>query len=312
MALTKSYLWNPRDHLIALGGDTSASFSYDGLGRRLARTVDGLPIAYLHDNAEPVSEIVGGITTATILLSDINDEHLMRSDTVDERILLSDAIGSVIGEADASGAAVTTYTYEPFGWSRVSGIAPVSTTRYSGRPDDGTGLFYHRARYYHPVYARFISEDPMGLDAGMNVYEYVGSSPINFVDTDGLYKTKNLPPEKSADVDAAMALLRQKLTDSCCAGKKGRKLLDKANDPNLLLEYKPKSRLCGRTGFWGVMGVQNKVEISPLAWNCCADGNLAGTVSLASTILHELKHQGFGRERSSEDIERKCFGCTKR
>ena len=109
-----------------------------------------------------------------------------------------------------------------------------------------------------------------------------------------------------------MALLKQKLGDSCCAGKKGRRLLDKVNDPNLLLEYNAQSSLCGRTGFWGVMGVQNKLELSPLAWNCCADGGLSGIVSVASTILHELSHQGFGREGNAEDIERKCFGCTKK
>ncbi len=32
-----------------------------------------------------------------------------------------------------------------------------------GREDDGTGLYYYRARYYVPVPGWFISEDPLGL-----------------------------------------------------------------------------------------------------------------------------------------------------
>jgi len=34
--------------------------------------------------------------------------------------------------------------------------------RYTGRENDGTGLYYYRARYYHPGAKRFIAEDPIG------------------------------------------------------------------------------------------------------------------------------------------------------
>jgi len=33
--------------------------------------------------------------------------------------------------------------------------------QYSGRENDGTGLYYYRARYYHPKLMRFVSEDPL-------------------------------------------------------------------------------------------------------------------------------------------------------
>jgi RHS repeat-associated protein len=146
--------------------------------------------------------------------------------------LLPDALGSPVVEADDSGAILTAYSYEPFGVVTSSGAMSTNPNRDTGRPDDQTGLFYHRARYYDPRLARFGSEDPAGPHDGLNLYAYVGNSPINFVDTNGLYRTtKDFPPELRADVDAAMALLKQKLTDTCCAGKKTPGLLKKASDP---------------------------------------------------------------------------------
>ncbi len=47
--------------------------------------------------------------------------------------------------------------------------------RHGRRHNDGTGLMYYRARYYHAGCARFISEDPIGWASGQtNNYAYVG------------------------------------------------------------------------------------------------------------------------------------------
>jgi len=48
-----------------------------------------------------------------------------------------------------------------------------------------SGLYYYRARYYDPVLKRFISEDPIGLMGGGNVYGYVWGNPISFTDPSG-------------------------------------------------------------------------------------------------------------------------------
>lgn len=58
---------------------------------------------------------------------------------------------------------------------------------YTGREADAeVGLMYYRARWYDPQLGRFLSEDPIGLDGGMNMYSYVGNNPINFNDPSGL------------------------------------------------------------------------------------------------------------------------------
>jgi uncharacterized protein RhaS with RHS repeats len=47
-------------------------------------------------------------------------------------------------------------------------------------------LPYYRARYYDPTRSRFLSEDPIGLDGGINGYAYVGGAPTHYVDPLGL------------------------------------------------------------------------------------------------------------------------------
>jgi RHS repeat-associated protein len=70
----------------------------------------------------------------------------------------------------------------------LGGAAPANRLRYTGREQDPeTNLYYYRARYYDPSVGRFISEDPLGFEAGdPNFYAYVGNNPINANDPSGL------------------------------------------------------------------------------------------------------------------------------
>ena len=49
------------------------------------------------------------------------------------------------------------------------------------------GLQYFRARWYDPNLGRFISEDPIGLNGGINQYAYVGNNSLNATDPLGLW-----------------------------------------------------------------------------------------------------------------------------
>jgi uncharacterized protein RhaS with RHS repeats len=55
-------------------------------------------------------------------------------------------------------------------------------------------LYFYRARYYDPVLKRFISEDPIGLDGGINSHAYVEGDPVSFVDPEGLAKAGRTVP----------------------------------------------------------------------------------------------------------------------
>jgi RHS repeat-associated protein len=72
----------------------------------------------------------------------------------------------------------------------VTGAATSNPLAYTGRENDGTGLYYYRARYYLTGLGRFVSEDPIGLEGGYNTYAYVGGNPVSFVDPLGLRETR--------------------------------------------------------------------------------------------------------------------------
>ncbi|ECI6492908.1 RHS repeat protein, partial [Salmonella enterica subsp. enterica] len=51
--------------------------------------------------------------------------------------------------------------------------------------DEESGLYYNRHRYYNPGQGRYITQDPIGLAGGWNLYQYP-LNPIQFTDSLGL------------------------------------------------------------------------------------------------------------------------------
>jgi len=98
---------------------------------------------------------------------------------------LADALGSTIALANGSGLVQTEYTYEPFGRTTATGSTSTSQQQYAGRENDGTGLYFYRARYYDPNSGRFVSEDPIGLLGGADFYTYAVNDPIDYRDPSG-------------------------------------------------------------------------------------------------------------------------------
>jgi RHS repeat-associated protein len=91
---------------------------------------------------------------------------------------LADGLGSTLALTDNTGTVQTEYTYEPFGTTMVNGAASTNPFQYTGRENDGTGLYYYRARYYHPELQRFTSQDPIGFGGeDINLYTYVRNDP---------------------------------------------------------------------------------------------------------------------------------------
>ena len=182
-----TYVWNARNQLASISGPgLSASFEYDAWGRRISKTFNGATTEFLYNGAAVVQEISSGTPIAN-LLSGTANELLTRTDPSGTSSYLPDGLCSTLALIDSGGALQTQYTYEPFGKTTVSGAATTNTNAYSGREDDGTGLYYLRNRYYSPGLQRFISEDPIEFSAGdANLYAYVLNNPISFTDPSGL------------------------------------------------------------------------------------------------------------------------------
>jgi len=99
----------------------------------------------------------------------------------------SDGLGTVTSLSNSAGALANTYGYDSFGNATSSTGTVVNPFRYTGREfDSDTGLYYYRARYYDPQTGRFLSEDPVGFEAGANFYAYVLGNPVNWTDPAGL------------------------------------------------------------------------------------------------------------------------------
>ncbi|MGD0076527.1 MAG: RHS repeat-associated core domain-containing protein [Candidatus Binataceae bacterium] len=124
-----------------------------------------------------------GTPTANLLTGLRIDEYFSRTDSAGPATLLADALGSTVALANTSGAFNTTYTYEAFGNAAISGSANANPFQFTARENDGTGLYYYRARYYSPALQRFVGQDPIGFASGdTNLYGYVLNSPENWRD----------------------------------------------------------------------------------------------------------------------------------
>jgi RHS repeat-associated protein len=185
---TLTYTWDARNRLTALTGPSLiASFAYDGLGRRAQKTVNSVLTQFRYDGLDAVKESSGGSDVAYLRTLDI-DEALVRTDAVDSTHYLADALGSSVALTNAGGTTATTYTYAPFGETTTAGPPSPNPFRFTGREDDGTGLYYYRARYYDPSRSRFVSEDPIRLLVPWaNAFRYATNNPIAWVDPYGLW-----------------------------------------------------------------------------------------------------------------------------
>jgi RHS repeat-associated protein len=188
---TSTYTWDAANRLVGISGGIMASFVYDPMGRRLSKVAGGTTTAFVYDGLTPVAELDGsGLVTAGLLTGLALDEFLSRTAEGEQRTFLADGIGSTIALTDATGALQTQYRYEPFGQTSLVVGSPNDSNPYhfTGREDDDTGVYYHRARYYSPTWGRFISEDPLEFDGGdANLYRYVRNDPVDATDRLGLY-----------------------------------------------------------------------------------------------------------------------------
>jgi len=92
---------------------------------------------------------------------------------------------------------------------------PVQNLRFQGQYfDEETGLHYNRFRYYDPEIGRFVSQDPIGLFGGNNLYQYA-PNPVEWVDPWGL---RRKPNQKNRNNECCQ-IWNTKNSDRICEGK---------------------------------------------------------------------------------------------
>lgn len=99
----------------------------------------------------------------------------------------NDHLGAPQKIVDASGRVVWAATYDSFGNIQVAVAEIENNLRFPGQYyDEETGLHYNHHRYYDPKTGRYLSPDPIGLDAGMNLFAFLANNPTIHVDPFGL------------------------------------------------------------------------------------------------------------------------------
>ena len=96
--------------------------------------------------------------------------------------------------ADGSQEAESWYlSRDPFGKvdqtvGTVGNLATETGLTGASTPNQTGGFVYLRNRWYDPQTGRFLTQDPIGLAGGVNLYSYAGNNPVMFTDPFGLCK----------------------------------------------------------------------------------------------------------------------------
>ena len=202
-----SGVYDAANHLVSAAGGSSgesqqtvAGFVYDGLGRCVKRTLNGVATVFAFDGWKPIMEWDdNGDLQAWNVYGPGADEILLRHQDAYGYIRFHlDRHGNVAFLLDNVGVVREKYTYDAFGRPKVTdlnGEHPRSFSYYGhcflfqGREYiRELGIYDYRNRFYYPALGRFLQSDPIGFGAGdMNLFRYVGDDPVDGSDPTGLY-----------------------------------------------------------------------------------------------------------------------------
>jgi RHS repeat-associated protein len=201
------YDYDADKHLVVTAkGSTVAQFVYDGLGRCLKRTINGVVTVITYDGWKPTIEWDGaGNMNALNVYGAGADEILYRYVAAGSQRFRyhHDIHGNVVALLDWWGNGLEKYSYDAFGRATITGWDGTPHTdgnewpmswygnrfMFQGREYlSELGIYDYRHRMYNPALGRFLQTDPTGFDAGdMNLFRYCGDDPVDGSDPTGLY-----------------------------------------------------------------------------------------------------------------------------
>jgi RHS repeat-associated protein len=191
-----NFVWDQDDRLRQVWSGSTNLFTanYDSNGLRLNTTdASGMrSFQYAGGTLFRETGALGGDITYTPGVG-------MRSSIAD-RTFHSDWLGSARYTTDAAAATTGRYAWDAYGqrsWTGAGEYSPGSMqwgaawgyqTEPATASDAGVGLVLMGQRYYDPEVGRFMSPDPLGLSAGINLYGYTHNDPVGSVDPSGLVR----------------------------------------------------------------------------------------------------------------------------
>lgn len=169
----------------------SVRYTYDPLGRRVSKNVNGVVHNYLHDGDSLLHIADGLMRIDRSFVHGIGiDEPLAVMDRVvgDTHYYLADRLGSLVGVASADGGLKQSVVYGEFGgtMSRITATAGFPWAFVGREREIDVDMYSYRARMYGAEQGRFAREDPIDIEGGLNLFAYVGNNPVNRIDPFGL------------------------------------------------------------------------------------------------------------------------------
>jgi RHS repeat-associated protein len=314
---TTTYNWDFENRLssVVLPSGT-VTFKYDPFGRRIQKaSMQGAINSitnYLYDGADTVEELdSGGNLLARYMQGPRIDDPLAERRSGTNAFYEQDGVGSATSLSSLTGTILNSYTYDTFGNSTLN-ESFVNPYRYTARDyDSETGLQYSRARYFDSQTGRFLSEDPLAFDAGIDFYIYVGNNPVDSADPLGMFATSD--DKKPWDYRGIIAdLLRG---SSKCADwfRKGKcSAVDVINNIPILFETLKDQSIGGETGHDPTSPIRintNGMFYSESPFAVGHEGPMRDPVYYSGTfgarmviLMHELAHKiGLPNEEFPDD-----------
>ncbi len=171
--------------------ESEALYRYDSLGRRVAKQVKSKGQTqekhFLWQGLRMLQETAPGKDSLYLYepssyapLARVDREEGLPPQTY---YFHTDQIGTPVEMTNSEGEIVWQATYRSWGAMDLLAVAKVEQNlRFQGQYiDEETGLHYNTFRYYDPGVGRFITQDPIGLDGGGNLYLYA-TNPIDWID----------------------------------------------------------------------------------------------------------------------------------
>jgi RHS repeat-associated protein len=183
------YWYDIDNRLVAMESpeEGRTEFAYDALGRRTRKKGRDGEFEFLWDGDVLLAELHEEEAVEYVFQPD-GFRPLCRFNERTFEVYHNDHLGTPQEITDASGNIVWSATYDVYGRvNRLGATVVVNPLRFQGQYEDKeTGLHYNYYRYYDPDLGRFITQDPIGINGGLNLYRYC-QNPVNWADPWGLF-----------------------------------------------------------------------------------------------------------------------------
>ncbi len=150
------------------------SFAYDALGRRVQKTAAGETTTYVWDGDDLVHEIGAGADVVTWEFEPGTFAPLAKVEGDRRYGIVTDHLGAPVALFDEAGRLAWKAQLDLYGVARLDVRKTGCPWRFPGQyEDEETGLYYNRFRYHDPESGRYISQDPIRVAGGLDLYGYV-------------------------------------------------------------------------------------------------------------------------------------------